>query len=358
MDHKDAPFRSGSASPVERAGECMSAPKVVVVILNWNDEAATMMCLEALKATNYQRRTLIVVDNGSTDGSAQRIRQTGSAEVIINPTNLGYTGGVNAGIGRALASGADYIWLLNSDAITQPDVLSRLVSVAESDERIGLISPVFHDPDQPEVAEFCLGRFDPISRYASQTNDPTIARAWQEDQSSQVLLLGTALLIRRRLIEVIGLLDPAFFAYVEDVDYCLRALKAGFRAVAVPDAVVFHKFKQPVADPGAVPVYVHYFMSRNYLLLWRKLPRPLIMRKATLWFLRQRLLQIRRMDDIPKSVDAVLAGLWDGIRGAGGGYRPERKPPWLLRVTLGRHPAFWLALLDRKFPFRRTASRA
>lgn len=330
-------------------------PKVGIVILNWNDGAATLACLETLQAINYPNYIVIVVDNGSTDGALQRIRALGSVDLVINPTNLGYTGGVNVGIDRALASGADYVWLLNSDATTQPDVLSRLIVAAEADERIGLVSPVFHDPDQPEVVEFCLGRFDPASRYASQTSDPAVARGWQQNHPDQVLLLGTALLIRRRLIETIGMLDPAFFAYVEDVDFCLRAVAAGFRNVAVPEAVMFHKFKQPVADPGGVPAYLHYFITRNYLLLWRKLPRPRLLGKAALWFLHQRLVQIERMRDVPAAVDAVLAGLWDGLRGTGGPYRPDRTAPWPLRATLGRHPAFWLAVLDGKNPFRRKA---
>lgn len=321
-------------------------PNVAVIILHWNDEAATLACLNELRSTDYTNYSTIVVDNGSTTGSAERIGQAGQVDLITNPTNLGYTGGVNVGIGRAMAAGADYVWLLNSDAATRPDVLSLLVAAAEADQRIGLVSPVFHDPEHPDVAEFCLGRFDPASRYATQTADPAIARAWQQNFPDQILVLGTALLIRRRLIETIGTLDPTFFAYVEDVDYSLRALAAGFRNVFVPEAVVLHKFKQPTDNPGGVPAYLHYFITRNYLLLWRKLPRPMLMRRAALWFLHQRLTQIANMRDVPAAIDAVLAGLWDGVRGIGGPYRRGRKAPWLLRATLGRYPAFFLAVLD------------
>ena len=343
------------AVPDQSAGQ-PSSPKVAVVILNWNDGPATLACLEALQSTDYLNYTIVVVDNGSTDGSVQRVRGFGSIDLVVNPVNLGYTGGVNVGINRALACGADYVWLLNSDAVTQPDVLSQLVAKAESDPRIGLVSPVFHDPDQPQAAEFCLGRFDPASRYADQTTDPAIAAMWQNDPASQPLLLGTALLIRRCVIETIGLFDTSFFAYVEDVDYSLRTRAAGYRVVAVPDAVVYHKFKQPVDRPAEVPAYLHYFITRNYLLLWRKLPRPMLLRKATLWFLSQRLRQICRMKYVEPAVEAVLAGLWDGVRGVGGPYRPTRRSPWLLRVTFGRQPEFWLALLSRRNPFRRNAT--
>jgi GT2 family glycosyltransferase len=352
MDNAGAPLASVPATP---AAEPKPAPKVAIVVLNWNDGAATRACLDALQSTDYPNRLTIVVDNGSTDGSVQDLRGDEAVDLVVNPTNLGFTGGANVGIGRALAAGADYVWLLNSDATTRPDVLSRLVAAAEADERIGLVSPVFYDPDQPEVAEFCLGRFDPVARFATQTADPWTAQEWQRDHPTEVVLLGTALLIRRRLIETIGMLDADFFAYVEDVDYCLRAQGAGFHVVAVPEAKVFHKFKQPIEAPDRVPAYLHYFMTRNYLLLWRKLPGPMLRRKAALWYLHQRLTQIARMRAVPAAIDAVLAGLWDGVRGIGGPYRPERRAPWLLRVLLGRHPEVWLALLDGRLGFRRRA---
>ena len=351
MEAVAVPSVSGRAAPREAAGS--SCPKVAIVVLNWNDGAATLACLKALAGIDYPNVRVIVVDNGSTDGSADRVRKAGDAEFVVNATNLGYTGGVNVGIERALAGGAAYVWLLNSDAITQPDVLSRLVAVAEADERIGLVSPVFHDPEQPDVPSFCLGRFDPVSRYTTQTDDPAVALDWRQRYADQTVLLGTALLVSRRLVETIGVLDTTFFAYVEDVDYCLRARAAGFLAVAVADAVVLHRFKQPADNPGTVPAYLHYFITRNYLLLWRKLPGPALWRRAGLWFLHQRLGQIGRMRGIQPAVEAVLAGLWDGVRGVGGPYQPDRRAPWLLRATLGRHPDFWRAALAVRVPFRR-----
>ena len=348
MDVTDALTRPAS---VGRAVQ----PKVAIVILNWNDVQATLACLKALRATDYPDYTTIVVDNGSSDGSAAHLRDMETIDLVTNVTNLGYTGGVNIGIGRAMATGADYVWLLNSDATTSPDVLGRLVAAAEIGQKIGLVSPIFCDPDDPATIEFRLGRFDPDARQATQTADPAVALTWQRDHPDQVVVLGTALLIRRQLIETIGVLDPEFFAYVEDVDYCLRAHAAGFHVVAVPDAVVGHKFKQPVEHPDLVPPYLHYFMARNYLLLWRKLPSPKWMRKGTIWFLHQRLAQIARMRCAPRAIDAVLAGLWDGVCGIGGPYHADRRAPWLIRMMLGRHPAFLLALLDGRNPFRRSA---
>jgi GT2 family glycosyltransferase len=329
----------------------MAFPLVCVIILNWKDSEATFACLRALAGTGYPNLCTVVVDNGSTDGSVETLARMDSVNLIRNGRNLGFTGGVNVGLRHAVSKGADYVWMLNSDATVQPDVLGKLVAAAESDPRIGLVSPVFHDPDVPDVPEFCLGRFDPAARYATQTADVAQAKEWQANHPDQVLLLGTALLVRRSLIEAIGGLDEGFFAYVEDVDYCLRSLKAGFRNVAVPDAVVYHKFKQPVTDPAACPPYLHYFMSRNYLLLWKKLPGSPLLQKAAVWFLRQRLVQLDRMRDQPAAVDALLAGLWDGVRGRTGPYDPGRRMPWPVRVLLERHPGALIRLLDGKLPF-------
>lgn len=328
----------------------MSAPSVFAVVLNWNDREGTRDCLRSLAALDYPNLSVVVVDNASADGSIDEFAALDGIDTVRNASNLGFTGGVNAGIRRAMQRGADYVWLVNSDAVMGPGVLSQLVTAAEQDQKIGLVSPVFHDTEPPHAPECLLARYDPVTRIASQTTDPATAAAWAARYPEQITLLGTALLIRRALIETIGLLDDRFFAYVEDVDYSLRASAAGFRNVAVPDAVVYHRFKRPVDNPGGVPPYLHYFMSRNYPLLWRKQPGRTLLTKGMFWFLRGRLLQIAAMTDHPAAVDAVLAGLWDGTRGIGGPYDPRRRMPEPLCSLLGRFPRIWIALMDRRWP--------
>ena len=324
----------------------MTAPSIAAVVLNWNDAESTRACLRSLQQTHYPNLSVIVVDNASTDGSADAFARDPDIDLVRNQTNLGFTGGVNTGIRRAMEKGADFVWLLNSDAVTGPDVLGQLAAAAGLDPRIGLVSPVFHDPAAPDRVEWCLSRFDPVTRHASQTADPDVARQWRDAYPEQLVLIGTALLIRRALIEAIGVLDDQFFAYVEDVDYSLRAIAAGFRNVVVPEAVVYHAFKQPIENPNGVPVYLHYYITRNYLLLWRKLPGPAFFRKAMLWHLRGRLAQISQMRTNRAAVNAVLAGLWDGLRGAGGRYDPARQMPGPARWLLGRFPDFWLSLIE------------
>ena len=324
----------------------VSAPAVSAVVLNWNGGETTRSCLRSLAAANYPNLSIIVVDNASSDGSVDELAKIETIDLIRSTVNLGFTGGVNLGLRRAMERGADYVWLLNSDATTGSEVLGQLVAAAELDSRIGLVSPVFHDPEPPHAAEFCLARFDPIAGIATQTSDKSIAREWTESHPEQLVLPGTALLVRRSLIATIGVLDDRFFAYVEDVDYSLRATAAGFRNVVVLDAVVCHAFRHPVENPHGVPTYLHYFMTRNYLLLWRKLPGGMLISKAMLWFLRERLLQVSRMKGDTAAVNALLAGLWDGLRGVGGPYDPTRQMPAMLRFLLARRPSLWINFMD------------
>ncbi len=322
-------------------------PPVAIVVLNWKHCETTVACLETLRSTDYPNRQVIVVDNESTDATAAVLSAMPGVTLLRNAANCGFAGGVNTGIREAMRQGAAYVWLLNGDAAPAVDALSRLVATMQADPAIGLASPMLLDPDAPDRWEFCVGLFDRRALRATQTADPAEAARWQQSHPGQILLLGTALLLSRRLIDTIGLLDEQFFAYVEDVDYSLRSLQAGFRNVAVPAALAWHKFKQPVDDPTACPPYLHYFMSRNYPLLWRKLPRPAPVLRAAIWFLRERLGQIARMPGERAAIDAVLAGLWDGMRGIGGPYDPNRRMPALLRAVLGRYPHIWMALLDR-----------
>jgi GT2 family glycosyltransferase len=328
----------------------VTRPAVCVVVLNWNDGETTSTCLRSLAATAYPNLSIVVVDNASSDGSAEELACIETIDLIRNRTNLGFTGGVNAGIRRAMECGAAYVWLLNSDATAAPDILGQLVTAAERDLRIGLVSPVFHDPEPPHVAEFCLAQYDPDTGIARQTGDASIAREWAVRYPERVVLLGTALLIRRSLIETIGVLDDQFFAYVEDVDYSLRGTAAGFRNVAVPDAIVWHHFKSPVENPSGVPPYLHYYITRNYLLLWRKISDRLFVSKAMLWFMRDRLMQLSRMTGDAEATDALLAGLWDGLRGTGGPYDPERRMPAVPRFLFGRRPMVWIDFLDGRLP--------
>src|SRR5215472_2220491 len=116
------------------------SPKVSVITLTWNSHEVTRDCLLTLKKLDYPSFEIIVVDNGSTDGSQKQLaREFPDVRRICNATNLGFSGGNNVAIRDALARNADYLLLLNNDTIVSPGFLRELVKVAESDEKIGLL---------------------------------------------------------------------------------------------------------------------------------------------------------------------------------------------------------------------------
>jgi GT2 family glycosyltransferase len=195
----------------------MPQPAVTAVILNWNNVAATRACLRSLAALEYENLSILVVDNASSDGSADELANDGRVELIRNRTNLGFTGAANTGIRHAMRRRPDFVRLVNSEAVAAPQVLRQLVDAAARDDRAGLLSPVFRDPESGRP-EWLASRFDPVARIATQTDDPAAAAEWRQFCPDQIVLLGTALLMSRSVIDTIGELDEQFFAYVEDVD--------------------------------------------------------------------------------------------------------------------------------------------
>jgi hypothetical protein len=313
-------------------------PRVAAIVLSWNSFADTRSCLLALHALDYPALAIRVVDNGSADGSAAALRREFPGIALhANPTNLGYTGGNNLGIRAALADGAQYLWLFNNDATAAPDVLARLVAVAEADPAIGLASPLIARAAPGLGHDFAGGLIDTAAGSYCTTEAPEQGRAWQAAHPERFMLTGTALLVRRALVERIGVLDDRFFAYWEDTDYALRALRAGFRNHLAFDIAVGHAAKPPAASGLGRP-HFYYFMARNEILFWRKHFSARAAGRPLLWAVRRQLRLAAATRATPATAEAIMAGLWDGLRGRGGGYDPARRMPAAARRLLALVP--------------------
>jgi cellulose synthase/poly-beta-1,6-N-acetylglucosamine synthase-like glycosyltransferase len=122
---------------------CSMQPLVYIVILNWNGYLDTLRCVASLEQQQFTNFRILIIDNGSTDGSIEVLRGLGDRVCLIeNSNNLGYTGGNNRAMREAFDRGADYVWLFNNDAVAEPDTLIRMVDACEADVRIGLASPL------------------------------------------------------------------------------------------------------------------------------------------------------------------------------------------------------------------------
>jgi hypothetical protein len=243
----------------------MMSPRVAVVVLNWNGLADTLECLASLECLDYPAYEVVMVDNGSTDGSAPVIRERFPAMTMLeNGENLGYAGGNNVGLRYALAHKADYALVLNNDTKVAPDLLRRLVDAAEASPSIGIAGPTIYYHEQPDVIWSAGGAID-WRRGSTRMIGLNERDAGQFGARPRVVdfVTGCAMLVRRTVVEQVGLLDERFFAYYEETEWCVRAARAGYKIVHVPLARMWHKIS-PAARADSP--FVHYYMTRNRLL--------------------------------------------------------------------------------------------
>lgn len=248
-------------------------PRVFVIIVNWNRRDDTIECLESFRRVTYPNFHLLVVDNASCDDSVQAVQsRCPQAMVLQLPENLRFAGGNNAGLREFLKSSDDYALLLNNDTTVEPDFLYHLVSAAQSDENIGLVSPKILYYDKPDVIWFAGGVVKPAWGYARhyglrRRDDGTF------DRKKQVTFLtGCCLLIKRRVVEKIGFFDEGFYLYSEDADYCLRAQKAGFTLLYEPRARIYHRVSSSTG--GAYNLKKWVLRYRSLFRLTRKHSTP------------------------------------------------------------------------------------
>jgi GT2 family glycosyltransferase len=316
---------------------CVIHPRVFIAVLNWRDPAETVACANLLADLHYPNAKIFISNNGSDEDLQAALRaQPADVEVLQNGRNLGFSGGNNVVMREALARGADYIWLFNSDALPGEDCLSRLVAAMELDSRIGLSSPLLYQDDDHGTVWNAGGHFDLGSGACDWYTDPVKAALCESVTPGRLMLAGTALLVRASMVRVIGGLDESFFAYHEDVDYAIRAERAGFSRKVVQNAAVFHKR----ATHSLPSPHVCYYTSRNEMLLWRKHSSFSIALRKRLWGLATALAAYRRYEGHFELQDACLVGWWHGQIGVTGEWDPMRRlPGWVRKLLLSRQTA-------------------
>lgn len=300
-----------------------SAPLVLIVLLNWNNADETIAAVDSVRAMDYPNYRILIVDNASADDSLSRLKKLAvdSVELLESPLNTGYTGGCNLGIKRALEIDAKYIWLLNNDALVPPHTLSSLVSLAETDSSIGLVTPRIAALEEDRLT-FAGGVISIKNGLYNETHDPAEASEWTTKYPDAGLVIGTAMLVRTDVVRKIGMLDTAFFAYFEDIDYSARSANAGFRNVVDSNSTVRHLEKNRNTKPLEIRPHYWYYMARNESRFWRK-HRGLLGSLRLTWYSFQGFLRHwNRLGAKPESQNAILAGLWDGWWDRGGPYHP------------------------------------
>ncbi len=211
-------------------------PKVYIVVINWNSWSETSTCLSSLQGLRYENYRVVVVDNGSTDNSATRIETCFPlVQVVRAGTNLGFPGGCNCGIRRALSDGADYVWLLNNDTKVDALALRALVDKAEIDSRTGAVGSAIYSMELPNELQAWGGGY--VNFWLGRARH--FVKAVSDDRVQYIT--GASLLIRRQALESVGLLDETIFLYWDDPEYCWRLRKSGWRLAVAGNSKIWHK---------------------------------------------------------------------------------------------------------------------
>jgi GT2 family glycosyltransferase len=210
--------------------------KVAIIILNWNGREDTIECLTSLQDMTYPHTEIILVDNGSMDGSVQAVSaRFPEVHIIETGRNLGFTGGNNVGLTYALTTDADYVMLLNNDTVLPPDFLEPLVDYAEANPRAGVVGPKIYLHATRDLVWFdraYMDRRGTILHADYKEPDPLPNDPRPAVPTAHIP--GCALLIKRKVIQQIGMLDEDFYLLCEDSDWCLKAKKAGYQVVVIP----------------------------------------------------------------------------------------------------------------------------
>jgi len=291
--------------------------RLTAVVLNFRTPRDTVLAVRSLASSRRRPDQVIVVDNGSGDESAELLRRLEGVEVVETGVNLGFSEGSNVGVRRALAAGADAVFLMNGDVMVAADTLGRLERALAFEPAVGLVAPVvLHRSDPTRVASAGLffrrlsGRMRHVD--ADRPYDPLAP----PPSRRVTAVAGCAALVRREVLERVGLLDPDYFFTFEDLDLGLRASRLGLASLTVGDAVAYHAGSLSIGPRSPLRLY---YATRNHLLVARRaapLPSPLSAARATTILLLN-LAHAARCGwvPLPHGLAAVLRGARDHVRG-------------------------------------------
>lgn len=245
----------------------LNTPKIVITILNWNGKKDTIECLESLKQITYSNYEILLVDNGSTDGSVECFRELyPDIEILENGKNLGFAEGNNAGIKRALEIGADYVQMLNNDTIVDRNYLTELMNAIQSYPDVGIAGPKTYHYDSPNILGCAGGFINYWKGTISHMGAGKVDSGQFEDNLELDFISGTSPIFSKELLLKIGLLDNRFFfGGGEDVDISIRAKKNGFKIIYAPKAKIWHK-GETVSRKKRGAEYGYYFIRNQFLL--------------------------------------------------------------------------------------------
>ncbi len=248
-------------------------PRVAAIVLNYNGRDITLQALRSLEAMTYPACELIHVDNGSGDGSSEAVATVHPEVTQIRvEQNQGVVFGMNQGIELAVSRGVDYLLLLNNDIEVERDFLDELVAVAEADPGIGCVGPKILYHGERDRLWSAGGRIRFRESMTRERGEGEVDRGQYDRDEEVPYVNGCAMLVRRTVVEEIGLWDPLFHLALDDADWCMRMKARGYRCYYAHRAVLYHMVARTV---GGYRASRTFFNGRSAALFVRRYGGPL-----------------------------------------------------------------------------------
>jgi GT2 family glycosyltransferase len=267
MAHADGPREGGAGISGKRS-------RIAAVVLNYLTPASTRAAIASLVASERIPDQIIVVDNQGNAESRAAILNGLAGEVcyVATPANLGYSGGMNVGIGRALDAGAGAVLIVNSDATVTPQCLGFLEQALVADMHTGIAGPVIRSRQAPGTITSLGLRYEPRFGRMRDRAVERVAVATAPAIEQVDAVTGCVMLVRRGVFDAIGLLDEEYFFSFEDLDFGLHARGAGYTSVLVRAATAFHEGSRSIGPHSTRRLY---FAARNHLRVGARMaPTP------------------------------------------------------------------------------------
>ena len=254
----------------------MKEPKIAIIIINWNTFQLTFNCLKSLEACSYNNISFFLVDNGSIDGSGDKIAlEFPEVNYIKNEKNEGFTGANNLALKAILEQDFDYVLLLNNDTEVKPNFLSLLEAKMNSDNKLAATQPLILNFKNKDTIWNAGGSFNTFFGLTKTRLKGMIFNPQLNIETSTQWITGCCILVKTSVVKQVGLLDNRFFAYFEDVDWSIRMTNLGYKLAVVPESIIYHHTsgstkKNNASNEGNLSPYAHFLNVRNHIYLIKK----------------------------------------------------------------------------------------
>ena len=260
----------------------MTGGRVTAVVLNWCNEHDTRACVDSLERQDYPALTILLVDNGSPDGSGPRLHaRYPGASYLQTGKNLGYAGGNTLGMKEALEAGAEYVLVINNDTVLERSCVTELAQAARA-ERVGAVGTKILRYDAPDRIWFGGGEFDRTRAIGRHLRENEVDADPAERAVTVVsFLTGCCLLVPAATLRTVGYFRDDFFNYTEDVEYGLRIMKGGLRLLYAPAARLRHRVPPVGTLPSPSQIRLR---DRNRRRIVRLHYSPLQTARFAIWY--------------------------------------------------------------------------